>query len=444
MEVLENGRARILAEALEQNRRDLERLPDLGFEKLHENYIEAVEDYDILLALADDEQRPKSWQAQIEAVQEKIHKIEESIRDEVGAEHPEFAYFMDDLPLEVIQEQAVETLLVYVLATSHGGLALIMDGKSVQALALESLTVDSVSGWLVNRIDDKVFGGYLFAQLGATSMPAALDDLLPKLGEMICAPLASKLREMGVNTFTFIPTGRLALLPLHAAIYKGNGTERTLLDEFTISYTPSARALLYSKQTVDSLDVEHPNLLSIGNPLPLPKDVHPLQFARTEVEEIASLFDGRAQSLYEEDALKGEVEKQLEGADYLHFACHGEFDPQEPLQSGLLMSHGEKLTLQDLLDRTASAQARLAVLSACQTAITDFQELPEEAIGLPSGFMQAGIPGVIGTLWPVNDLSTALLMIRFYQYHLQGDPEGMLPLWRLSKLFDDPNSGCDR
>jgi CHAT domain-containing protein len=85
--------------------------------------------------------------------------------------------------------------------------------------------------------------------------------------------------------------------------------------------------------------------------------------------------------------------------------------------------------LEDILERTASSQARLAVLSACQTAITDFQELPEEAIGLPSGFMQAGIPGVIGTLWPVNDLSTALLMIRFYQYHLEGDAErGSAPL----------------
>jgi CHAT domain-containing protein len=260
-------------------------------------------------------------------------------------------------------------------------------------------------------------------------MRTALDQLLPELSETVCTPLASKLKEMGVDDFIFIPAGRLALLPLHAAIYQDNGIERTLLDGFTISYAPSARALLYSKQTVDSLEFEQPSLLSIGNPLPLPKGVHPLRFAHTEVEEIVSLFGSRAQSLYEKDALKDEVEKQLEDADYLHFACHGEFDPQEPLQSGLLMSHGEKLTLQDILERTAPSQARLAILSACQTAITDFQELPEEAIGLPSGFMQAGIPGVIGTLWPVNDLSTALLMIRFYQYHLEGDPErGSSPL----------------
>ena len=60
-------------------------------------------------------------------------------------------------------------------------------------------------------------------------------------------------------------------------------------------------------------------------------------------------------------------------------------------------------------------------LSACQTGISDFSNLPDEYIGLPAGFLQAGVPGVVGTLWPVNDLSTALLMIKFYEFHLVGD-----------------------
>ncbi len=62
------------------------------------------------------------------------------------------------------------------------------------------------------------------------------------------------------------------------------------------------------------------------------------------------------------------------------------------------------------------------VLSACQTAVTDFSQLPDEAIGLPAGFLQAGVPGVVASLWPVSDFSTALAMVKFYEYHLQGDP----------------------
>lgn len=44
--------------------------------------------------------------------------------------------------------------------------------------------------------------------------------------------------------------------------------------------------------------------------------------------------------------------------------------------------------------------------------------VPDEAIGLPAGFLQAGVPGVIGTLWPVVEISTTLLLERFYRCHL--------------------------
>jgi CHAT domain-containing protein len=87
--------------------------------------------------------------------------------------------------------------------------------------------------------------------------------------------------------------------------------------------------------------------------------------------------------------------------------------------------------------------------------LSDFTRLPDESIGLPAGWLQIGVPGVVGSLWPVNDLSTALLMIKFYEYHLHGDAktgENPMPpasalrkaqLWlrdvtntELSELFD--------
>ena len=46
--------------------------------------------------------------------------------------------------------------------------------------------------------------------------------------------------------------------------------------------------------------------------------------------------------------------------------------------------------------------------------------MPDEVIGFPTGFLMAGVPAVIGTLWPVNDISTALLMSKFYEYYLKG------------------------
>lgn len=54
------------------------------------------------------------------------------------------------------------------------------------------------------------------------------------------------------------------------------------------------------------------------------------------------------------------------------------------------------------------------VLSACQTALG--KEVGEEGlIGLTRGFMYAGAPRVVASLWKVDDEATAELMKKFYE-----------------------------
>ena len=77
------------------------------------------------------------------------------------------------------------------------------------------------------------------------------------------------------------------------------------------------------------------------------------------------------------------------------------------------MAHDEVLTLRDILT-TRLENARLVVLSACQTGVPG-TELPDEVISLPAGLMQAGAGGVVASLWLVADLSTMMLMVRFYE-----------------------------
>ncbi|MQY31867.1 CHAT domain-containing protein [Nocardia aurantia] len=50
--------------------------------------------------------------------------------------------------------------------------------------------------------------------------------------------------------------------------------------------------------------------------------------------------------------------------------------------------------------------ARLAYLSACETALTTDARLLDEAIHLASAFQLAGYPHVIGTLWTIADQTT--------------------------------------
>jgi CHAT domain-containing protein len=149
-----------------------------------------------------------------------------------------------------------------------------------------------------------------------------------------------------------------------------------------------------------------------------------LTYARSELISILDLLPANAGApLYEQQATREALWAALSAATIAHFACHGQFGLDDTLDSALLLAQESRLTLRDLVagDTTAMSNLRLVALSACQTAITDFRRLPDESIGLPGGFLQAGVPAVIGTLWSINDLSTALLMHRFYELHLHGD-----------------------
>jgi CHAT domain-containing protein len=106
---------------------------------------------------------------------------------------------------------------------------------------------------------------------------------------------------------------------------------------------------------------------------------------------------------------------------FVHFATHGVLDSEQPELSGILLS---------LVDETGGRQQKgilrlgeiynlklpvdMMVLSGCQTALGK-QMRGEGLIGLTRGFMYAGAPRVLASLWNVNDLATAELMKAFYE-----------------------------
>lgn len=105
---------------------------------------------------------------------------------------------------------------------------------------------------------------------------------------------------------------------------------------------------------------------------------------------------------------------------YVHFATHGVLDSQHPELSGIVLSLVDRtgkstdgyLRLHEIFNLNLSAD--LVVLSGCQTALgRDIKG--EGLIGLTRGFMYAGSPRVLASLWKVNDVATAELMARFYR-----------------------------
>ena len=133
--------------------------------------------------------------------------------------------------------------------------------------------------------------------------------------------------------------------------------------------------------------------------------------------------------------------KALPQCDVYHFACHGSNNWENPLESTLWMFGRVPFTVSHLFTLKERLPARLAFLSACETGLIG-TELPDEVVGLATGFLQAGTAGVVSTLWSVADESTALLAARFYENWRK---RGMSPLEALVKaqrwLRDEAGDG---
>ena len=227
---------------------------------------------------------------------------------------------------------------------------------------------------------------------------------------------------------TFLAGPPLGLMPLHAAVWRKDGGVQWLLDDFDVSYAPAARVLGIAMTTAEVRSGHAPALTAVADP---PRDDRPpLPFARAEVSAAAGFFAADRRRIVDpRQATPDAIKRAGAEANYVHLACHGEFNLDDPPRSRFFLAEGTELTLGDIMSSRPFPAARLVVMSACQTAITDIRRLPDEAIGFPAGIMQSGVPGVIGTLWPVDDFACALLMTRFYQYHLRGCPgRGALPL----------------
>ena len=100
-------------------------------------------------------------------------------------------------------------------------------------------------------------------------------------------------------------------------------------------------------------------------------------------------------------------------ASHLHLACHGSSSLHARFGGELKLGDGV-LTMTDL-NEIRLVGCRLVVASACQSGHYDTALSPDEFLGLPGGFLQAGAACVVASLWKVDDVATAILMMRFYE-----------------------------
>jgi CHAT domain-containing protein/tetratricopeptide (TPR) repeat protein len=399
---LDRGRSLLLAETLERERADLDRLQTIGRADLLERYRQAADHVSGLerdqlrgeaIPLMSGEESLRVARAELESVVAEIRAI------------PGYERFLDAPSFDDLLAAAATHPLVYLAATDAGGLALVLGGGTDAAVTLlwfPELTAQTLREEAL---------GYIRASQrnDMNAWMTALDQTTRWLWDALMGPLIEALSRS--DRVSLIPTGLLGFLPLHAAWTPDPSAptgRRYALDELLITYAPNARVLRLAKRQAENVPAD--GVLTVKDPRPV--SAPPLIYASNEIQAVISAFP-RALLLQDQEATRSAVLAVLDEYPVLHFACLGAANLGEPLASGLLMANDEILTLRDFLERRLP-KTRLAVLSASETALPGL-ELPDELIGLPAGLLQAGVVGVISALWSVPDLGTMLLMIRFYE-----------------------------
>jgi len=274
--------------------------------------------------------------------------------------------------------------------------------------ALNTVAVDVPYDDLVAAIND--FRN--FASLEATH-PSSLVQLY----DWLIAPL----REYLVMPhLAIIPHDVLHYLPF-AALTDG---ERFLVEDYVITYLPSASALPFIQENAGRAGGAP---LILGNPTTGDYDavasfaterdgLGPLPFAEWEAQAVAALYG--APAYVGAAATEGLVRQMAGESGLLHLAAHGKYNPVAPLNSLIALApddeHDGWLTVGEVYGLDLQ-QANLVVLSACESQLGDLSR-GDELVGMTRAFIYAGTPTVIASLWTVEDQATAQLMEHFYTH----------------------------
>jgi len=246
------------------------------------------------------------------------------------------------------------------------------------------------------------------------------------------------------KSLIIIPDGTLSYLPFEALLTRpvmnGEPDYRNLpylIREYDVGYSysatlhfedqrrttrPSGNLLAFAPKYSDLL-TQLPDLSYL--------DVYrdkliPIPGVRDEVKMISRMIKS---DLYMDDQATENNFKKLAGNyDILHLAMHTIVDNENPMYSKLAFTQNVDSFEDGFLNTyeiyNMKYNARLAVLSSCKTGYGKIQK-GEGVMSLARGFMYAGCPSIVMTLWEVSDRSGAKLMKDFYRSLKKGKNKTM-------------------
>ncbi|MCU1349441.1 MAG: hypothetical protein JWO56_2471, partial [Acidobacteria bacterium] len=137
----------------------------------------------------------------------------------------------------------------------------------------------------------------------------------------------------------------------------------------------------------------------------------PLSDLRREREGLQALY-ARHTLLVDSEATPARFLDDAGAADVVHYGGHARA-ASNVTEAALLLAGDHELRASQIA-RSSLARPWLVVLAACDTMTSGATGL-EGAPDLARGFLAAGVPTVLGTLWPINDADAATLFLLFHR-----------------------------
>ncbi|MCP4700807.1 MAG: CHAT domain-containing protein [Gammaproteobacteria bacterium] len=233
------------------------------------------------------------------------------------------------------------------------------------------------------------------------------------LYERLIRPLENDLTRHAIKTLVFVPDEHLRMLPV--AVFHDDVSQKFLIEKYALAITPGTRLtdpvrMSQSRRLlVSGLSERHESPDYRGLP--------PLSYVREEVDFIKTLYQDQSTDLLNKVFVLDNLEKNLKkerNYSILHIASHSFFEREG--KNTVILTSDDALnmnTLEKFIQdaRKAGNDIEFLALSACTTAVDE----EKAALGLAGIAVKAGVPGVLGTLWQVNDQAAALLIKHFYQ-----------------------------
>jgi len=207
-----------------------------------------------------------------------------------------------------------------------------------------------------------------------------------------------------------VPDPLLANVPFAALQVSG----RPLLERFTVVVSPSLSVFASCAARTAQLDVSGRSVLVVSATPRKGTRWRQLAGVDDEVRAIEAAYHGCRVIGAGAPVTPVEFFNAAAEASVIHFAGHAFVDRRDPRYSAIVLAGDSSRSLIYAHEiGQGRLNARLVVLSACETAANNGSQNAVGSIG--SAFLVAGVPGVIGTLWPVDDAEAATFMSEFHR-----------------------------